>query len=126
MFKYDRRNDTYTCPAGQTLHTFGTWHTKKREDKISYQYKKYRTPKCKHCPVKHLCTGRAKGGREIERSHYADAVELNNRNSARNQRTYFWNHQTKVGLQLHQPHWTGKSKWRMEFDNAFIQHKAVL
>ncbi|MBL0343649.1 MAG: transposase [Bacteroidetes bacterium] len=28
QFKYNRRNDTYTCPAGQTLKTFGTWHTK--------------------------------------------------------------------------------------------------
>lgn len=88
QFKYNSTNDTYTCPAGQTLKTFGTWHTKKRDDKISYQFKKYRTPACKLCSVKHLCTGKAKGGREIERSQYAEAVELNTRNYKRNQKLY--------------------------------------
>jgi len=29
------------------------------------------------CRVKHLCTGRASGGREIERSEFAAAVEAN-------------------------------------------------
>jgi transposase len=87
-FKYNKKNDTYTCPEGQTLTTFGTWHTKKRDDKISYQYKKYRTPACKNCPVKQLCTGRQKGGREIERSQYAEAVERNNKNYSQNQTLY--------------------------------------
>ncbi|MBL0343635.1 MAG: transposase [Bacteroidetes bacterium] len=112
QFKYNRRNDTYTCPAGQTLHTFGTWHTKKREDKISYQYKKYRTPKCKHCPVKHLCTGRAKGGREIERSQYAEAVELNNRNYKRNQKLY----RTRQEINEH-IFGTIKRKWGYNYTN---------
>ncbi len=75
QFKYHAKTDTYTCPAEQTLSTLGTWHTKKRDDKISYQFKKYRTPACKDCPVKNVCTGRQKGGREIERSQYAAAVE---------------------------------------------------
>ena len=39
---------------------------------------------CKlECPVKHLCTSR-KGGREIDRSEYADAVELNNQRIEKN------------------------------------------
>jgi len=88
QFKYNKSNDTYTCPAGQTLKTFGTWHTKKREEKISYRFKKYRTSQCKQCPVKNLCTGKAKGGREIERSQYAEAVEQNSRNYKRNQKLY--------------------------------------
>jgi radical SAM protein with 4Fe4S-binding SPASM domain len=88
QFKYNKRSDTYTCPAGQTLKTFGTWHTKTRDDKSSYQFKKYRTPACKTCPVKHLCTGRAKGGREIEHSQYAAAVEQNTGNYRRNQKLY--------------------------------------
>lgn len=87
-FRYNKTSDTYTCPAGQTLRTFGTWHTKKRDDKTTYQFKKYRTPACKTCPVKHLCTGRAKGGREIERSQYAEAVDINNRNYRRNEKLY--------------------------------------
>lgn len=77
QFKYNELEDTYTCPQGSTLKTTGTWHKKSRE-RDSYNFKKYRTPDCKNCPVKHLCTGKATGGREIERSQYAQAVEENN------------------------------------------------
>jgi len=77
-FKYNEEADTYTCPAGKTLSTKGTWHHKQRTERSTgYQFKKYRTPDCKTCPVKHLCTGKAKGGREIERSEFAQAVEEN-------------------------------------------------
>ena len=76
QFVYDGETDTYRCPAGETLTTKGTWHTKAREHS-PYRYKKYRTAQCKSCPVKHLCTGRAKGGREIERSEFAEVVEAN-------------------------------------------------
>lgn len=75
-FTYNKASDTYTCPQGYKLRTSGNWHTKKR-DRDTILFKKYRTPKCKTCPVKHLCTGRAKGGREIERSQYAPASEKN-------------------------------------------------
>lgn len=78
-FKYNKRSDTYTCPAGKKLHTTGTWHTKTRDGGVSYQFKKYRTPACGTCPVKHLCTSR-KEGREIERSEFAEAMERNQRN----------------------------------------------
>jgi transposase len=78
-FIYDKAADNYTCKKGHQLLTKGTWHEKKRENgKVSYLFKKYRTPHCKSCPVKHLCTGRAKGGREIERSQYQNAVDRNN------------------------------------------------
>ena len=53
-----------------------------------YQYKKYRTPKCATCAVKHLCTGRAQGGREIERSEFADAVEANGKRYRENPQLY--------------------------------------
>jgi transposase len=75
-FTYNETDDTYTCPAGETLHTKGTWHKKTRE-RDSYNFKKYRTPKCATCAVKHLCTARADGRREIERSEFAKAVEEN-------------------------------------------------
>jgi len=54
----------------------------------SYQFKKYRTPKCKTCAVKHLCTGRAKGGREIDRSEFATIVESNTYRYKNNQQLY--------------------------------------
>jgi transposase len=75
-FVYNEAEDTYTCPEGKTLTTTGTWHKKTRE-RDSYQFKKYRTPHCKTCPVKHLCTAKADGRREIERSEFAKAVEEN-------------------------------------------------
>lgn len=75
-FIYNPNLDTYTCPQGHTLKTKGTWHKKTRE-RDSHLFKKYRTPQCSTCPVKHLCTGRKQGGREIERSQYATAVEEN-------------------------------------------------
>jgi len=86
-FIYNDDNDTYTCPQGETLRTTGTWHKKTRE-RDSYQFKKYRTPKCKTCRVKHLCTGRADGRREIERSQYAQAVEENNQRYKANPELY--------------------------------------
>lgn len=87
-FVYNKPADTYTCPAGQTLHTTGKLHTKKREREISYQFKKYRSSACTTCPVKHLCTGRHDGRREIERSEYAEAVEKNKANYEANGHLY--------------------------------------
>ncbi len=86
-FVYYKETDTYTCPQGETLTTKGTWHKKSRET-TSYQFKKYRTPKCKQCPVRNLCTARADGGREIERSEFAEAVEANNKRYKENQDLY--------------------------------------
>lgn len=86
-FKYNATDDTYTCPAGSVLRTQGTWHVKAR-DYTPYRFKKYRTPDCRDCPVKHLCTGRAKGGREIERSEFAEAVEENTQRYQNNKELY--------------------------------------
>lgn len=86
-FTYNKTTDTYTCPQGELLSTTGTWHKKTRE-RDSYVFKKYRTPKCKTCAVKHLCTGRQKGGRELDRSEFAEAVETNNTNYKNNAALY--------------------------------------
>lgn len=40
------------------------------------------------CSVKHLCTARASGGREIDRSEYADAVEENTKRYKANKELY--------------------------------------
>ena len=85
-FIYNTDYDTYTCPANQVLKTTGRWH-KKTRDRDSYNFKKYRTPACKECPVKSLCTSRT-GGREIDRSQYADAVAENNQRYQANAQLY--------------------------------------
>jgi len=85
-FQYDKITDTYTCPQGETLKTTGSWY-KKTTDRDSYEFKRYRTPKCRECPVKHLCTSRM-AGRDIDRSQYADAVEENNKRYHANAQLY--------------------------------------
>lgn len=87
-FSYNKEENTYTCPQGQTLTTTGRWHKKTgRTEQSGYQFQKYRTPACKTCLVKDLCTSR-KGGREIDRSEYADAVEENNKRYKANPQLY--------------------------------------
>ena len=85
-FSYDKSKDTYVCPQGNILRTTGRWHKKTRE-KESYNFRKYRTPACRECPVKPLCTGRT-GGREVDRSEYADDVDENNQRYRENQQLY--------------------------------------
>jgi hypothetical protein len=68
--------DTYECPQGETLKLREDGIKNGRTEQSGYQFKKY--PACKACPVKHLCTSRT-GGREIDRSEYAAAVEENNK-----------------------------------------------
>ena len=86
-FAYDKETDTYTCPQGSILKTTGNWHLKTRE-RDSYRIKKYRTSDCKTCPAQNLCTSKADGRREIERSEYAEAVEINKRNYQNNKELY--------------------------------------
>lgn len=86
-FEYNIKDDSYTCPQGHKLTTSGSWHKKTRE-RDSYQFKKYRTSACKTCPMKHLCTRRKDGGREIERSQYAGAVDINKNNYRNNPELY--------------------------------------
>ena len=81
-FRYHPKSDTYTCPKGHTLTTNGHWYQKVyirgEKTKSTSLFKHYKTNKCLKCPVMHLCTV-LKGGRVIERSEYAEAVEANNK-----------------------------------------------
>ena len=87
-FIYNKEANTYTCPEGQTLTTTGRWHKKSgRTEASGYMFQKYRTPACKTCPVKDLCTSR-KGGRELDRSQYATAVEENHQRYKANPQLY--------------------------------------
>ncbi len=78
-FDYCKATDSYTCPAGATLTSLGTWHNKKGEaHETSFRFKTYRTAACKTCPLKTQCTKLPK--RIIQRSEYQDAVDINNSN----------------------------------------------
>lgn len=79
QFIYNKEDDSYTCPAGKTLMSLGTWHNKKGEaGETSYRFKTYRTDGCKNCSLKKNCTKLPK--RIIHRSEYQDAVDRNNEN----------------------------------------------
>jgi radical SAM protein with 4Fe4S-binding SPASM domain len=110
-FVYNAATDTYTCPASETLNTTGRWHKKTRE-RDSYQFKKYRTPKCKDCSVRSLCTGRVVGGREIDRSEYAEYVEKNAENYKANSALYRKRQEINEHI-----FGTIKRQWNMHYTN---------
>src|SRR5215204_6023915 len=57
QFIYNKENDSYTCPAGETLTSLGTWHNKNGDaGETSYRFKTYRTNGCKACSLKKHCT----------------------------------------------------------------------
>ena len=86
-FVYDQPSDSYTCPAGATLTSLGTWHNKiGSANETSYRFKTYRTDACKNCPLKNQCTRLPK--RIIHRSEYQDAVDKNDNNIKQNPQYY--------------------------------------
>jgi transposase len=90
-FRYHPTTDTYTCPEGHTLSTNGHWYIKvynrSEKTKSSSRFKHYKTDQCLGCPMMHLCTA-LKGGRVIERSEYAEAVDQNNKRLKEHKETY--------------------------------------
>ena len=84
QFYYDEENDTYTCPAGEVLHSNGNWYVKSDH---GYVVKHYKTAACPTCPMFSLCT-KNKKGRLIERSEYQGYVDQNKRNIERDPATY--------------------------------------
>lgn len=86
-FIYQPSADNYSCPAGATLTSLGTWHNKKGDaNETSYRFKTYRTDACKTCPLKPQCTKLPK--RIIQRSEYQDAVDTNDNNIKQNPQYY--------------------------------------
>jgi len=77
-FQYDHRQDYYTCPAGETMHTNGRWYFKKlKNGRKSYRVKHYKTKACMECLLRTQCTVN-KSGRIIERTEFAEYVTRNN------------------------------------------------
>jgi hypothetical protein len=83
-FLYNTIDDTYESTR-RNVKTTGRWH--KKTGHRAKWIPNTNTPTCKACPVKHLCTSRT-GGREIDRSEYAAAVEENNKRYRENPQLY--------------------------------------
>jgi transposase len=77
-FKYNKQEDTYTCPADEILHTNGKWYNKKlKNGRKSYRVKHYKTKACNRCLLRSGCTTN-KHGRLIERSEFQEYITRNN------------------------------------------------
>jgi len=86
-FKYNKEEDTYTCPQGQVLYTNGSWYKERTSSGNIISFKQYKTKACKHCPFRSHCT-RSKKGRLIQRSEYAEYYERNRINTFEKEHLY--------------------------------------
>ena len=103
-FTYNAKEDTYTCPQGNTLTTTGTWHQAK-----TYKFKRYTTRDCLECPVKDKCS-KAKYGKGIQRSEYQQYINRNKQKTEQNQ-DYYRQRQAIV----EHPYGTIKRQWGFSY-----------
>lgn len=85
-FKYDKKIDCYTCPAGKLLTTNGNQYNKDRGKSVS-KVKHYKTGACVTCEFFEQCT-KNKKGRLIERSEHADLIDANKQYMNDNKQLY--------------------------------------
>ena len=109
-FKYNKEDNTYTCPQAHTLKTNGIWHIKNRgKHQTISKAQQFKTKECKNCPVKTLCT-KNKNGRVLERSEYAEYVEKNRINIESNPKLY----KRRQAIVEH-PYGTIKRQWGFNY-----------
>jgi transposase len=85
-FKYDKAQDQYLCPAGETLTTNGRWYSKNHGKTINLM-KHYKTKACLSCTYFERCT-KNKAGRLIERTEHAELIEANRQRIMQNKELY--------------------------------------
>ena len=71
FFRYNREEDTYTCPGEQVLRTNGSWYKQRSSTGNISWFKQYKTKSCRKCPLRSQCT-RSQKERLIHRSEYAE------------------------------------------------------
>jgi len=107
-FKYDKENDTYTCPANEILSTNGNWYNKSRGKSIN-KIKQYITKSCKTCELRAQCT-KNQSGRMIERSEHADLIQANRERIEQNPNYY----RRRQAIVEH-PYGTIKRQWGFSY-----------
>lgn len=133
-FKYNKRYDTYTCPAGQTLSTNGVWRNRGTRKVKNYQNSKA----CRNCHLKQQCTSR-KAGRLIARYQHYEHVEANRKRITKRPEYYkLRSHTIEHIFGTIKRHWKldhtllrTKEKVKIEYDIAFtcynlMRIKAIL
>jgi adenine-specific DNA glycosylase len=104
-FRYDPTGDYYVCPQGSELHTNGTWYQSK-----AAPFKQYKTPDCKTCPVRELCTTSVKNGKIVQRNKYVEHIEANKIRIQQNQNYY----RRRQAIVEH-PYGTIKRQWGFNY-----------
>lgn len=104
-FRYESGGDYYVCPQGSELHTNGTWYESK-----SAPFKQYKTPDCRTCPVRDLCTTSIKNGKIVQRNKYVEYIEANKQRIQQNQ-SYYRRRQAIV----EHPYGTIKRQWGFSY-----------
>lgn len=116
-FVYDSQANAYTCPAGETLTTNGTWHSHSLRGKTAaFRFQRYNTPACKGCALREKCTKGKANGRNIDRSEFASFIEQNNQRVHQNPDYY------RQRQQLAEHPW-GTLKRQWGFDHVLVRGK---
>jgi len=108
-FKYNKEEDTYTCPQEHILYTNGSWYKERTSSGNIISFKQYKTKACKHCPFRSNCT-RSKKGRLIQRSEYAEYYERNRINTFEKEHLY----KRRQAIVEH-PYGTLKRQWGFSY-----------
>ena len=108
-FKYNKEEDTYTCPQGHVLYTNGSWYKERTSSGNLISFKQYKTKACKHCPFRSHCT-RSKKGRLIQRSEYAEYYERNRINTL--EKEHLYRHRQAI---VEHPYGTIKRQWGFNY-----------
>ena len=104
-FIYNSDNDCYICPQGHEMRSNGTWY--KRD---AAQFRQFKTPKCKSCPVRSECTTSVRNGKIIQRSEFQHYIEQNKERVALNQNYY----RRRQAIVEH-PYGTIKRQWGFSY-----------
>ena len=108
-FKYNREDDTYTCPQGEVLRTNGSWYKQRSSSGNISMFKQYKTKACRRCPAHSMCT-RSENQRLIQRSEYAEYYERNLINTREKEHLY----KRRQAIVEH-PYGTIKRQWGFSY-----------
>jgi transposase len=106
-FIYDKNLDWYTCPQGHQLTSNGVWHNTWNN---AYRFRQFRTPACKKCPVKPLCTTAKQNGKIVQRSEFTGNLAANRQRVGENKELYRKRQQI-----VEHPYGTIKRQWGFSY-----------
>jgi transposase len=104
-FIYNKEEDTYTCPEGNTLKSNGSTYKGR-----NYRFKQYKTNKCKNCPVRDLCTTSKINGKVLQKSEFQKYIQENAKRVFENPTAY-----KKRQAIVEQPYGTVKRQWGFNY-----------